>query len=216
MIHAYDKTYLEKARANLGHMLDFAVNDLHCDIRELWELFINSEMADRFEHGESTVIAGMSGIEMAYAVLGDDTERVEVRPKAYRTEEYWLGWALAYYQWKSDLPFRNIAGPDDILDIRSMYSPYHEMDIRHFCDAMDEICFERNRETRLKYYRKLAGLSQAQLAEQSDIPLRTIQQYEQRQKNINMARAEYVVRLARVLYCSPEDLMEKVSSGRTA
>ncbi|MBR5740906.1 MAG: helix-turn-helix transcriptional regulator, partial [Firmicutes bacterium] len=178
---------------------------------EFWELFINSETADRFEHGESTVIAGMSGIEMAYAVLGDGIDRVDVKAKDYRTQEYWLGWALAYYQWETGLAFREIAGPGDIMDIRSMYSPYHEMDIRQFCDAMDEICFERNRETRLKYYRKLAGLSQAQLAEQSDIPLRTIQQYEQRQKNINMARAEYVISLARVLCCSPEDLMEKIS-----
>ncbi len=214
MIRAYDKIYLEKARANCGHMLDFAVNDLNCGLRDFWEQFINSEIAERFEHGESTVIAGMSGIEMTYAVLGDGIERVEVKPKDYRTQEYWLGWALAYYQWETGLSFRSIASPENIMDIRSMYSPYHEMDIRHFCDAMDEICTERNRETRLKYYRKLAGLSQAQLAEQSDIPLRTIQQYEQRQKNINMARAEYVVRLARVLYCSPEDLLEKVASER--
>ena len=214
MIRAYDKIYLEKARANLGHMLDFAMNDLSCDLKEFWELFINSEIADRFEHGESTVIAGMSGIEMAYSILGDGIGRVEVKPKDYRTQEYWLGWTLAYYQWYTGLAFRSIAGPEDIMDIKSMYSPYHEMDILQFCDVMDKMIFERNRETRLKYYRKMAGLSQAQLAEQSDIPLRTIQQYEQRQKNINMARAEYVISLARVLYCSPEDLMEKVVAKR--
>ena len=44
----------------------------------------------------------------------------------------------------------------------------------------------------------------------SGIPLRTIQQYEQRQKNINKAQAEYLVALARVLCCEVEDLMEKV------
>ena len=42
----------------------------------------------------------------------------------------------------------------------------------------------------------------------ADIPLKTIQQYEQRQKNINKARAEYVIRLSRVLQCEPEDLLE--------
>lgn len=32
MTHAYDKVYLEKARAALGRMLDFAVYDLKYDI----------------------------------------------------------------------------------------------------------------------------------------------------------------------------------------
>ena len=90
MIRAYDKIYLEKARSNLAHMLDFAVNDLHCDLIYFWERFINSSLADRFEHGESTVIAGMSGIEMAYSVLGGDTGRVNIEPREYRSEEYWL------------------------------------------------------------------------------------------------------------------------------
>ena len=214
MIRAYDKIYLEKARSNLAHMLDFAVNDLHCDLIYFWERFINSNLADRFEHGESTVIAGMSGIEMAYAVLGGDTGRVNVKPRDHRSEEYWLGWALAYYQWETGLTFRDIAGPDEITGIRSLYSPYHEMDIRHFCDVMDELYLKRSRETRLKHYRNQVGLSQSQLAEKSGIPLRTIQQYEQRQKNINMARAEYIVCLAKALYCSPEDLIEKVSAQR--
>ena len=44
----------------------------------------------------------------------------------------------------------------------------------------------------------------------SKVPVRTIQQYEQRQKNINKANAEYVITLAHVLCCEPIDLMEKV------
>lgn len=43
----------------------------------------------------------------------------------------------------------------------------------------------------------------------SGIPMRTIQQYEQRQKNINKAKAEYVVMLAKTLFCTGEDLIEK-------
>lgn len=46
------------------------------------------------------------------------------------------------------------------------------------------------------------------IAERSGVPLRTLQQYEQRQKNINRASAEYVIALARVLGCMPEELME--------
>jgi hypothetical protein len=42
------------------------------------------------------------------------------------------------------------------------------------------------------------------------VPVRTIQQYEQRQKNINKAKAEYLVMLARVLNCPAEELIEPI------
>ena len=91
-----------------------------------------------------------------------------------------------------------------------MYSPYHEMDIRHFCDKMNELYRAANPETKLKSLRQKVGLSQRELAELSEVPLRTIQQYEQRQKSINKAQAEYLVLLAQVLCCDIEDLIEKV------
>ena len=56
--------------------------------------------------------------------------------------------------------------------------------------------------------RMAARLSQAQLARESGVPVRSIQQYEQRQKDLNKAAAETVARLARALFCSVEDLLE--------
>ena len=209
MIHAYDKVYLEKARTALGRMLDFAVYDLHLDLTEFWKQFLDSDACKRFEQGDSSLLAGMSGIEMAYAVIGDSSERIQPKLSMDRSEEYWLGWALAYYQWNTGISFREIFDAEDITKIKALYYPYHEMDIRHFCDLLDER-YLSNRTTKLKQYRQRAGLSQSQLAEESGVPLRTIQQYEQRQKNINMARAEYVIKLAKALYCKPEELLEKV------
>ena len=63
-------------------------------------------------------------------------------------------------------------------------------------------------ETYLKKFRKLAGLTQSQLSEETGIPVKTIQQYEQGRKDINKAQAEYVIKLAQVLCCSPMDLLE--------
>ena len=57
------------------------------------------------------------------------------------------------------------------------------------------------------------GLSQSQLAKLTGIPVRTIQQYEQGQKDINKARAEYVITLARALYCDPQQLLEYNGNG---
>ena len=51
-------------------------------------------------------------------------------------------------------------------------------------------------------------MSQSELAKQSGVPVRTIQQYEQGQKEIDHARGETLLRLARALACSIEDILE--------
>ncbi len=212
MMHAYDKTYLDKARTALGRMLDFAVYDLHYDIEVFFDLFLTSDVAARFETGDFTLLAGMSGVELAYEVLehsGIDSPRITPNYTMNRSEEYWTGWALAYYQWETALSFAEIVRYIPIKDIMALYSPYHEMDIRHFVNKMNELYRTAKPDTNLKLLRKKAGLTQQELAEQSDVPLRTLQQYEQRQKDINKAQAGYLVMLARVLCCEMEDILEK-------
>ena len=213
MIHAYDKVYLDKARTALGRMLDFAVYDLKYDIAEFFNLFIKSGVAERFETGDFTIISGMSGVEIAYKVLeqsGVERERIKPNYTASRSEEFWTGWALAYYQWETSMSFAEIVQYVPIKDMVALYQPYHEMDIHQFVDKVNEMYKVAKPETNLKLQRQKAGLSQRELADLSSIPVRTIQQYEQRQKNINKAQAEYLVALAKVLYCEVEDLMEKI------
>ena len=69
MIRAYDKLYLEKARAALARMLDFAVYDLHYDIDVFFDLFICSGVATLFEQGDVNTLVGKSGVELAYEVI---------------------------------------------------------------------------------------------------------------------------------------------------
>lgn len=213
MIRAYHKVYLEKARTNLGRMLDFATYDLGYDPCEFFYLFMNCGLAERFGKGEFTLTVGMSGVELAYRVLELTKHQVEFPKPRYtadRSPEYWAGWALAYYQWETAMSFVEILGYIPLDDIIRMYSPYHEMDIRHFCDRMNELYRAANPLTKLKQLRQRAGLSQSELAEASGVPVRTIQQYEQRQKSINKAQAEYLMMLARALHCNAEDLIEPV------
>lgn len=212
MIRAYDKVYLDKARTVLGRMLDFAVYDLHYDIAEFFNLFITSGTAARFESGDFSVLVGMSGAELAYEVLSASNlefERITPNYTANRSREFWTGWALAYYQWETAMSFAEIIRYIPIRDIQALYSPYHEMDIRQFVDQMNTLYRSAKPETNLKLLRQNAELSQRELAELSGVPVRTIQQYEQRQKNINKAQAEYLVMLAKVLCCGIEDIMEK-------
>ncbi|MCD8363771.1 MAG: helix-turn-helix domain-containing protein [Lachnospiraceae bacterium] len=212
MICAYDKVYLDKARIALGRMLDFAVYDLHYELSSFFELFIESGVSGRFENGDFHLLVGMSGVELAYEVLDCAKvpyERIKSDYTLDRSAEYWTGWALAYYQWETALSFARIIRAVPIQEILSLYSPYHEMDIRQFCDKMNELYGKANPETNLKRLRQSADLSQRELAELSGVPLRTIQQYEQRQKNINRAQAEYLAMLAKALCCEMEDLLER-------
>lgn len=210
MIRAYDEIYLAQARTSIARMLDYAVYDLGYGLDEFWEMFVKSEVCRRFEWGESRVLAGMSGVEIACEVL--ELMEVQVAPRftVNRSEEYWTGWALAYFQWATSLSFAEITSVVSIEEVRSMYSPFHEMDILQFYDRMCEIYAERVRDSNLKRIRQRAGVSQSELARMSRIPVRTIQQYEQRQKNINKASAEYVITLAHVLCCEPSELLEKL------
>ena len=213
MIHAYDKVYLDKSRTALGRMLDFAVYELNYDIAEFFDLFIASGIAERFGEGDFSITVGMSGVELAYEVLEQSNihiARIKPNYPVDRSEEYWTGWALAYYQWETALRFDEIIQYIPIKEIQELYCPYHEMDIRQFVDKMNELYTTAKPETNLKSIRQKAGLSQRQLAEMSGVPLRAIQQYEQKQKNINKAQAEYLAMLAQALCCNMWDLLEKV------
>ena len=142
MMHAYDKIYLEQARTSLGRMLDFAVHDLKFTITEFFDMFIRSGLAERFAEGDFTLLAGRSGVEMAYEVCeaeGKDFHDIKPQYTFGRSEEYWTGWALAYYQWETGLSFEEIESHVSIIEIQNLYSPYHEMDIRQFVDKVNEL-----------------------------------------------------------------------------
>ena len=161
-------------------------------------------------------MAGKSGIELAYLVLDEtevEYERQTPRFAAGRSEEYWTGWALAYFQWFSGMRFADIIKAVPIEEIRALYSPYHEMDIRHLVEKMNELCLQQREETNLKRLRHLAGLSQRKLAEKAGISLRTIQQYEQRQKKINKAQVDTLISLSKALYCEVRDLLEPLEQA---
>lgn len=208
MIHAYDKNYLSKAQSTLASMIDFAVYDLNIPLEKFYQNFLVSPISEQFESGESSIIAGKSGVELALEVLEDEKLAKEYRPAANRSPEYWTGWALAYFQWQTNLTFKQINSLIPITEILAMYNPYHEMDISQFCDKMTELYSSRKSETNLKKYRLAAGLSQSELAKLSGVQVRTIQQYEQRVKNINAAKAESVIALSKALECPVEMLLE--------
>ena len=141
-LHAYDALYLEKGKNALGQMLDYAVHDLGYEIEDFFERFIASGLARSFALGNPSLVVGRSGVELAWMTLELTEGAVpSTRPQypADRSEEYWTGWALAWYQWARNLPFEDILHRVPIGVVRDLYYPYHEMDLRQFGDRMDEL-----------------------------------------------------------------------------
>lgn len=93
-----------------------------------------------------------------------------------------------------------------------MYRVYHEMDIGHFIDDMNERYDAAERKSRLKEIRENRGISQPRLAELSGVNLRSIQMYEQKANDIDKAQARTVYKLSRILGCTVEDLLENPES----
>lgn len=210
-MRAYLSDYVPYAQRILGDMLDFAVNTCDMDIDEYFELFTVSSVSTQFQNGNPTYIAGKTGCELVREVIVDaGMEPLSVDDEMYldKSPEYWTGWALAYYQWYTCRTFIKIHKAVSLKQIVSMYSIYHEMDITHFIDTMNELWDNYYKETNLKRLRKLAGLSQRELSDLSGVPLRQIQLFEQRQRDINHTKAIDVVKFARVLGCKPEDLLQ--------
>ncbi len=211
MIRAYSEMYMPDARKRLANSFDYAVHTLGYSLSEYYDLFIKSGLSGRFERGDARVISGMSGIELALKVIEICTGEYISKERIYsvgKSPEYWVGWAWAYYQWYSAGSFVELKQDIPIDSVLDMYDKYHEMDITHFVDRIDEIRRGKRLYTYLRIYRERCGLSQSELAEQTGIPVRTIQQYEQRQKSIDHAKAEYVIMLANVLGVQPIQLME--------
>ena len=213
MTPAYEELYLNDAMRVMGEMLDYAVHDCGCDGDLFFTQFLASGVAEQFERGNPKFVGGMSGVELALEVFRRTTGQIpDVDASAYgeKSPEYWAGWSLAYYQWESGMPFREIVSHG--LTVREICSMYllHEADISKFVEAADKVIQKSlgDGETNLKRIRRANGFSQKQLAEVSGVALRMIQLYEQRQNDINKAQASTLSRLARSLNCRMEDLME--------
>ena len=210
-MRSYPSDYLTSAQRILGDMLDFAVNMCDMDIDAYFELFTISSVSTQFQNGNPTYIAGKNGCELVREVIANaGMEPLSVKDEMYldKSPEYWAGWALAYYQWYTCRPFIKIHKAVTLKKILSMYEVYHEMDITHFINTINQLWDAYYKDTNLKRLRKFSGLSQRELSDLSGVPLRQIQLFEQRQRDINHSKAIDVVNLGRILGCQPEDLLQ--------
>ena len=210
-IRAYNELYLPGAQNILGHAVDFAVMSLNMEPGILEKALSVSPSAKQFAAGNPRYVAGINGCEFARMLLDDaGISYPEVEDSMYldRSPEFWAGWTLAYYQWFTDSSFMDIFHAASLDEILQMYPLYHEMDISQFTDRMNRKMKEAFPRTRLRERRGNCGLSQAQLSAEADVPLRQIQLFEQRRRDINRASAITLYKLSKALHCRMEELIE--------
>ena len=212
MTRAYQEIYLSKAQSVIGDAFDYAVNTCGIIGTDFVKLFIASSVSKRMENGEPAYLAGKSGIEIVREIVAETKgQELQIEPQEHfgRSKEYWIGWAIAYYQWYSGRKYSDIFKVLSFEDLQKMYYTLHEADITKFVDIVDSKIKEYFPETNLKRIRTAYGFTQAELAERSGVSLRSIQMYEQRNKNINKASADTMYRFAKALGCTMEDLIER-------
>ena len=197
--------YLQVAKDTLGTMLDYAVNEKGCKIDSYFERFIRSGVAYEFENGNPTFITGKNGIEL-YQIVTGDYNHSGVHSRSYsRSWAYWVGWALAYYQWTSGKTFAEIVRVFPLSEMSMLYPTLHEADVMRTVEYIDS----RFRQTisPLKTIRQKRGFSQKMLAQISSVSESNIRKYEKDPSSINTAQINILMALARTLNCDINELL---------
>ena len=210
-MHAYSELYLSDAIKNLANAFDYAINTCKQEPDWFAKLFVQSKIASQFETGNPAIVSGKSGIELVRDILSKVYPKREFPEQTFyegRSPEFWAGWALAQYQWRTAKRFKDIFLRVPLSEIISMYPTFHEMDITQFIESMNRRYNEVVLDTKLKKIRESRQISQTELSKLSGVSLRSIQLYEQKVNDIDKAQAQTLYKLSRVLGCAIEDLLE--------
>lgn len=215
-MESYDAAYLGDAMRLLGRAFDFADEHLPDGMVFFFTRFALSREAEGFDAPGSRPQLRASGIELVLAVCGKEARTaldaalpsVRRKERGWRERARWCGQAIGYHQWKSGLSFRTISSRIAVHDLVRTYDENPGITPMEAEPLLAEAARRAQVPTRLGTLRRAAGLTQRELAAVSGAGLRSIQQYEQRKKDVNRANAITVYRLAQALSCRIEDILE--------
>ena len=208
MIHGYDENYIEKAMINLGDMLEYAVFDCHYEPDDFFRLFIQSGLAESFAIGNPSIVAGLSGPERAWKVL-EKTKNQSYYPtpswREDRSDIFWCGWSLAYYQWYSRKSFLEIWESVSIKTMQKMYTTLHEADISKTVEALDNLLKPAEKKS-ISFLRKSKGFTQKELAEAAGLNICQVQRLEYGERKVENLSLKTALALADALGVKAEEL----------
>lgn len=207
-MRAYNISYINSAMSCLGEMMDYAVNSCGIEADVFFDLFIGLGYASAFESGMPKYVVGMSGRELAQRIIDESGIATDLYNNQIYPDIFWCGWILAYYQWYTAMPFIDIREHITFDYLHSAYPALHTAGEDKAVAVFSEIIKKEQRMSRIQSARLNYGYSQRQLAQASEVNLRTLQEYENKRRDINLASGAVLLRLAKTLSCNIEDIME--------
>lgn len=213
---AYPYLYMNDARRCLGEFTSYvsqAIEGTSCD--NALNIFMISSLAEPFENGDPRVVCGLSGIELYHMVTKEAGLARDYSPyEGYIQDEdssaYRAGALLAYCQWMTGLSFSEILSSISFDRLQALCEENEGMNSEEAAVIIRRrMAARRPYSSNLQAARKRLSLSQKELAALSGVNLRTLQQYETGDKDINRAAAETVEALARTLFCPAGRIMER-------
>lgn len=201
MIHAYSELYIEGMMIKLGDMLEYACIDCGYDLDAFWQLFLRSRVSIGIENGNPKYIAGMSGVELAQIVMEEvdyNTDFAEPSWNSNRSDIYWCGWVLAYYQWYCALSFKIISEKLTLRMLRKMYGTLHEADIHKCIDVLDNMAIINVRHT-VREWRQIRNWTQNELAQRAQVDISQIQRLEYGERKLENMTLKAALNIANAL-----------------
>lgn len=205
---AYNELFMYDAVRCMAEMMDYAVNECGIEPELFFNRFIGLGYAREFGKGNLKYVAGMSGTELAQTVILEGHLNTDPISDDIDGSIYWCGWILAYYQWYTAIPFNEIIKHINFEYLRKAYPALHTASEEKAVDTFSSIIKRKQLTSRIQSARLNYGYSQNELSKSAEISLRTLQDYESKRRDINKASGNVLVRIARALSCSIEDILE--------
>lgn len=215
-MHPYKKEKLAPTMQSLAKAFEFADKYAPGGIERFYRQFCESKLAQSFDGPHAEPDIDKSGVEIVLAASGEDaTSNLDLMLASGRKlspslqkRGRWCGNVLALYQWETGTSFRSLAARLSADELLALFVTLGSSTPQQGAAAIEQLLLEKQGPTHLRIKRLASGYTQVQLAKTADVSLRAIQQYEQRRKDINRAQAGSLYRLAQVLGCTIEDLLE--------
>ena len=215
--HPYSAEELPHTIRTLGKAFEFAEKCLPDGAAGFYRRFVDSAAAASCSGPDAHPALGASAIVLVLDVNeGASIDTLLMNEKRLSKQDVgrlrWEAELACRYQWETGLPFPAVYRTLTEERLRALHADHAELPPAEVVQKISVLETHESTATNLARIRRERGLSQAGLAKASGVTLRSIQQYEQRKKDISHAQARSVLALAQALSCTMEELLENEES----
>ena len=139
MTPGYDEIYLDSSMNILGQAFDWVANTCEDSLDRFVDRFVSAPVAALFASGCPKYVAGVNGAELVNETMKSlDLPEYPQEHEFWldKSPEYWIGWMLAYLQWREKVSFRHLLEHVPLDKIRQTYHLGHEQDVEHIAGLL--------------------------------------------------------------------------------